>query len=114
MKKDNSGTVPNDFVVIFFVFAFSAIIFGSVFDRFDNWLHDYWLNLRLRFSLSKEDSSVKKLLPGSGPSREIVLVIVDDRSILGIPGLFEGNRSHYAKVIKKLAANNPAGGPSIS
>jgi len=108
LNKQNSGTIPNDFLFLFFFLIIISIAFGSSFDRIDNWFHDYWLNLRLKFSLSSEESIIKKLFPRSTPSREIILAIVDDKSILGIPGLFEGNRSHYATAIRNISANAPA------
>lgn len=86
-----------------------VFLFSGFFAGIDNWLHDLWLSARLRFnSIPGSHASVlHRLAPVVPVNEEITLILIDDRSILGIPGLFQGDRDVYATAIRKLTAHGP-------
>ncbi|MDD2623525.1 MAG: CHASE2 domain-containing protein, partial [Candidatus Riflebacteria bacterium] len=84
------------------------LLFPSLFSKLDAWIHDVWLDLR--FTINRPVSQVsflKSLAPHRPPSDEITIVLVDDRSMLGIPGLYAGDKQFYADVLNKLQKHNP-------
>ena len=103
------GRVAADSIVLFCVGLVFIIFFAGFFARLDNWLHDNWLDLRLKFKARSSVSPglMNAFFPIDGPSQDIVVVIIDDRSILGIPGLFQGNRYIFAQAIRNLSACKP-------
>lgn len=108
-QKQNNGRVAVDSLVIFCIGVFFIIFFSGFFARLDNWLHDSWLDLRLRLNVrsSGPQGLTNALFPLDGPSRDIVVVVIDDRSILGVPGLFQGDREVFARAIRNLSACQP-------
>lgn len=107
--KQNNGRVAVDSLVLFCIGVFFVIFFSGFFARLDNWLHDSWLDLRLRLNVRSSGPAglTNALFPLDGPSRDIVVVVIDDRSILGVPGLFQGDRQVFAQAIRNLAACKP-------
>lgn len=103
------GKIAADSLVLFCAGIIFIMFFSGFFARLDNWLHDNWLDLRLRLNVRSSGSPglMNALLPLDGPSRDIVVVIIDDRSILGIPGLFQGNRYIFAQALRNLSACKP-------
>ncbi|MBU1106712.1 MAG: adenylate/guanylate cyclase domain-containing protein [Candidatus Riflebacteria bacterium] len=108
-RNRRQGRIATDSILLFCVSVAFIIIFSGFFARLDNWLHDNWLDLRLKLRVrsSGSQSLMNALFPVDEPSRDIVVVTIDDRSILGIPGLFQGNRRIFAQAIKNLSACKP-------
>ena len=109
VEKNRFGRVAADSLILFCVGLVFVIFFSGFFARLDNWLHDSWLDLRLRLNVRSSGPAglTNALFPLDGPSREIVVVVIDDRSILGIPGLFQGDRQIFAQAIRNLSACQP-------
>ena len=108
-KRPRTGRIATDSLALFCIGIAFIIVFSGFFARLDNWLHDNWLDLRLKLKArsSGSQSLMNAFFPIDEPSRDIVVVIIDDRSILGIPGLFQGNRRIFAQAINNLAACKP-------
>lgn len=111
MKKKNSSTPIANLGFAFFIML-TIIFFPSLFGKLDAWLHDNWLNGRLyvnRPSLDKSSvvSFFKKLAPTKPTSKEITLVLLDDQSMLNLPGLYDGDRRYFARAVELLAQHNP-------
>ncbi|HNX78147.1 MAG TPA: hypothetical protein PKM56_20925, partial [Candidatus Rifleibacterium sp.] len=109
MSHNRNGRIAAANLVFAGLLLLLFLIFPSLFAGIDNWLHDLWLSARLRInSISQNSLSfIKKLAPVRPVNEEITIILIDDRSILGIPGLFQGDRDVYASAIRKLSANSP-------
>lgn len=91
------------FLILFFVFAFSGL-----FQRLDNWAVDQWFNLRLEHYQKKEKSAGDSwLFPAAPSGNNIILLVIDDTSILSVPGLFKVDRSVFARALRNLKAAQP-------
>jgi adenylate cyclase len=97
--------------LVFVFFLGILFVFSGLFGRLDNWLTDTWFNLRIERNQNKSSASSDSFLfPNDQEGNEIVLVIIDDTSILSIPGLFKGDRSVFARALMNL---KPAGAKVI-
>jgi len=85
------------------------LAFNSFFAGIDNWLHDLWLASRLKINSAQAGkmSGLRQLTPTRPIDEEITVILIDDRSILGIPGLFQGDREIYASAVRQLAKFQP-------
>lgn len=92
--------------MVFLAVLIVLIAFSSFFQRLDNWLVDAWFSFRLLAQTENPDGLSGKFFPRSGDNSQIVLVLVDDNSILSIPGLFKGNRSVFAQALANLKKAN--------
>jgi class 3 adenylate cyclase/CHASE2 domain-containing sensor protein len=111
VKKKNSSTPLANLGFAFFIML-TIIFFPSFFGKLDAWLHDNWLQGRLylnRPTLSKSPvvSFFKKFAPAKPISNEITLVLLDDHSMLNLPGLYDGDRRYFAHAVETLAQHNP-------
>lgn len=106
-----SGRIPTVNLLVFVFFLALLFVFSGLFNRLDNWLTDTWFNLRIeRNQKNASPATASSLFPNDQIGSEIVLVIIDDTSILSIPGLFKGDRSVFAKALMNL---EPAGAKVI-
>lgn len=62
-------------------------------------LQDFYSQLRLKHP--------DQLRTAPGSTDEIILVLIDDQSILGIPELYQGNRRIYAQTLNQINKGNP-------
>lgn len=83
------------------------ILFPGFFAKIDNWLHDTWLALRMKIHAPLSSFSFLKSLAPRKPISEITIVLVDDRTILNSPELYNGDRTLYADAINKIQSHNP-------
>lgn len=104
------GALPTENLVVFLVLVTIILVTQPVFSRIDSWLQDNWLSFKLNSIHQQKDSkkSAMPLLPPESASNDIVLVVIDDQSILGIPGLFQGNRGVFAQALRNLSASKPS------
>ena len=102
MNECKQGKVPALNLLAFCLLLSLIIIFSGLFHRLDNWLTDSWFNLRIDYQGSETKGFFARFFPKSGSSEKIVLVVIDDNSILSIPGLFQGDRSVFAKALNNL------------
>ena len=92
------------FVGLFFV----LLVYGNLCSNLDCWIQDFWQRFRIGVSkLENKNSFLKTVFPVKSYNRDIVLIIIDDRSILGVRGLFENDKSVYAHALNNLNALNP-------
>ncbi|MFZ5952579.1 MAG: CHASE2 domain-containing protein [Candidatus Rifleibacteriota bacterium] len=98
--------IPAIKLLVFFILVLVVIFFSAFFQRLDNWLIDAWFSFRLQSQLENPDGLSARLFPRSGDNSQIVLVLIDDNSILSIPGLFKGNRSVFAQALGNLVKAN--------
>lgn len=106
--KNQKRTLPLANLIFAGSLVVIILLFPSLFSKLDAWIHDVWLDLR--FTINRPVSQVsflKSLAPHRPPSDEITIVLVDDRSMLGIPGLYAGDKQFYADVLNKLQKHNP-------
>lgn len=84
------------------------IVYSGFWSNLDCMLHDFWLRTRFGLNNTEEKSNLaKSLFPVKPINEDIVLIIIDDKSMLGVQGLFNGDRTVYAQALKNLAAMNP-------
>ena len=83
--------------------------FQGLFASLDTWLTDFWLAARLKINSSAAGSLafLRRFTPVQPVNPEITVILIDDRSILGIQGLFQGNREVYAEALNQLNRHNP-------
>ncbi len=84
-------------------------LFQGLFAGLDTWLADLWLSARLKINSSSAGSLsfLRRFTPVPPVNHEITVVLIDDRSVLGIQGLYQGNREVYATAIDQLNRHNP-------
>ncbi len=111
MNKKKSST---PFANLGFAFAIiiSILLFPGFFAKLDTWLHDSWLMGRLyinRPSLSNNSiiKFFKKFTPVKPVTTDITLVLLDDSSMLNLPGLYDGDRQYFADAIEQISKLNP-------
>ncbi len=84
------------------------VLASPLLEKTDYFLHDNWLKLRQKVNAAFEEKSLPRTLLPVHPSPEaITIILIDDRSILEIPGLFQGNRQVFAKAIAILNEARP-------
>ncbi len=92
----------------FFVATLAVLLLAApLFTALDTRLRDYWSRLRLNAAAPSEHPLAAKLgnlLPKPVTPGPVVLVLADDRSILGIHNLYQGNRQAYADVVRIIAS----------
>lgn len=100
--------IPALNLLVFAVLLTVTFVFANLFQRLDSWTADYWFNLRLD-NIQKNQNSEKGsfLFPKGSSGNEIVLVVIDDTSILSVPGLFKRDRSVFARGLRNLQPANP-------
>lgn len=95
-------------LMVFIGLFFVLLVYQNVWSTIDCWIHDFWQNTRIAVNrIENKPEIVKKLFPINSFNKDIVLIIIDDRSVLGVPGLFENDRSVYAKALNNLQDKNP-------
>lgn len=107
-NANNKESIPLANLIFAGSLVVIILLFPGLFGRLDTWLHDIWLNLRLEINkpLSKL-SMLKFLAPNKPVSDEILLVLIDDETILENPAIYNGDRTDLARAINKLQAFNP-------
>jgi adenylate cyclase len=86
------------------------ILMQPVLQRLDIRMRDGWQQCRLAVQAAESGTflgSFRSFFPVPKSPRDVVLVLADDRSVLGIPALYQGNRRVYARVIRNIAACHP-------
>ncbi len=113
ISKSPESAVKTPSLVIwgfFFGTLFLLIAGKSFFSSLDTRLRDFWYRVRIDAGNPSEHPIIGKLAPILPPVKNvenIILVIADDRSVLGIPALFQGDRRVYAQVLKQIGAGKP-------
>lgn len=104
MRKKKTGALPGSSLVMLLFLSAIILLAGPIFKRIDSWLQDNWLTMRLNLNSGKISSNplTSFFFPQPAASDDIVLVLIDDQSILGIPGLFQGNRRVFAQALRNL------------
>lgn len=85
------------------------LFFSSFFGGIDNWFHDLWLAARLKINSASAGSLaiLRQFTPTKPVDEEITIILIDDRSILGLPGLFQGDREIYSRAVRQLTKFQP-------
>ncbi len=84
------------------------IVYSGFWSNLDCMLHDFWLRTRFGLNNTEDKSNLaKNLFPVNPINEDIVLIIIDDKSMLGVQGLFNGDRAVFAQALKNLTAMNP-------
>ena len=85
-------------ILVFVGLFFVLLVYSNLCSNIDCWIQDFWQKFRIGVSrLENKNNILKKLFPVRSYNKDIVLIIVDDKSILGVKGLFEKDRNVYAK-----------------
>lgn len=104
----NSGKIDFINLLVFIGLYFVLIIYGGIWSTLDCYVHDFWQNLRLNINKSSLRSPIsEKLFPVKDFNQDIVLILVDDSSLLRVKGLFENDKSVFAHALNNLAELNP-------
>ena len=108
LAKHKSGKTDVISLTVFICIFFLVVVYGNLLGTVDCWLHDFWQRTRIVFNKAEVvPQFLKKLFPVKSYNKDIVLIVIDDKSVLGVPGLFENDRSVYAKVLENLYELNP-------
>lgn len=101
LNKNGKAAANLIFAGVLLLFVF---LFNGLFAALDNWLQDIWLKARLRINSASASSLafLRTWTPVKPLNEEITVILIDDRSILGVPGLFQGDREVYAEAVRKL------------
>jgi len=95
----------------FFFFSFFILVIGNpLFKILDTRLRDFWFSVRLKAASPAENpfwGKFSSFFPPLPSGKEIVVVLADDRSVLGIPPLFRGDRRVYAQTLKNISEGRP-------
>lgn len=95
-------------ILVFVGLFFVLLVYSNLCSNIDCWIQDFWQKFRIGVSrLENKNNILKKLFPVRSYNKDIVLIIVDDKSILGVKGLFENDRNVYAKALNILNDLNP-------
>ncbi|MBR4329988.1 MAG: CHASE2 domain-containing protein, partial [Candidatus Riflebacteria bacterium] len=95
-------------ILVFVGLFFVLLVYSNLCSYFDFWIQDFWQRLRVGISRMEDKNPVLNyIFPSKSTNYDIVLIMIDDSAILGISGLFEGNRSLYAKALNNLYELNP-------
>ncbi len=91
------------------VLLLCLFFFQGLFAGLDTWLADLWLAARLKINSSSAGNLafLRRFTPVPPVNPEITVVLIDDRSILGIQGLYQGNREIYAGALQQLNRHGP-------
>ncbi len=92
------------------IVALVLIVGQSFFSWFDTRLRDQWFRTQIQASHPTEFpwlAPVAWLIPTFPESRDVVLALVDDRSVLGTPGLFQSDRRAYARLLQLIGQGKP-------
>ena len=95
-------------ILVFVGLFFVLLVYGNLCSNIDCWIQDFWQRFRIGVSkLENKNSVLSKIFPVRSYNKDIVLIIIDDKSMLGVRGLFEGDRSIYAQALMNLKDLNP-------
>jgi adenylate cyclase len=104
--KARSGRISAFFPILFCLIVAFLLLFNGFLFKIDNWLNDAWINFRL--SNQGQESALSNFFFSENlKTDDIVIVAIDDRSILGIPGLFKKDKGVFAKALNNLAGKKP-------
>ena len=105
--NNNQGKTDVLSLLVFVGLFFVLLVYSNLCATIDSWIHDFWQNLRIGLNKLEKNAIVTTLFPAKSVNKDIVLIIIDDRSILGVRGLFENDRSVYAQALRNLKEMNP-------
>ncbi len=105
--NNNQGKTDVLSLLVFVGLFFVLLVYSNLCATIDSWIHDFWQNLRIGLNKLEKNAIVSTLFPAKSVNKDIVLIIIDDRSILGVRGLFENDRSIYAQALRNLKEMNP-------
>ena len=105
--NNNQGKTDVLSLLVFIGLFFVLLVYSNLCATIDSWIHDFWQNLRIGLNKLEKNAIVTTLFPAKSVNKDIVLIIIDDRSILGVRGLFENDRSVYAQALRNLKEMNP-------
>ncbi len=95
-------------ILVFVGLFFVLLVYSNLCSNIDCWIQDFWQKFRIGVSrLENKNNILKRIFPVRSYNKDIVLIIVDDKSILGVKGLFENDRNVYAKGLNILKDLNP-------
>ncbi|MBQ2592963.1 MAG: adenylate/guanylate cyclase domain-containing protein [Candidatus Riflebacteria bacterium] len=104
-KKQGKADVLS--ILVFVGLFFVLLVYSNLCSNIDCWIQDFWQKFRVGISRLENKSILKNIFPVRGYNKDIVLIIVDDKSILGVKGLFENDRNVYARGLRILKDLNP-------
>ena len=91
------------FLNFYFKSKFVLLVYSNLCSNIDCWIQDFWQRFRIGVNRLENSNAVfKALFPVKSFNKDIVLIIIDDKSVLGVKGLFENDRSVYAKALLNL------------
>lgn len=93
---------------VFVGFFFVLLVYNGINSAIDSWIHDFWQNTRIALNrIENKPDLVTKLFPIGSLNKDIVLIVIDDKSMLGVSGLFDNDRGVYAEALRNLKELNP-------
>ncbi|HNV71078.1 MAG TPA: adenylate/guanylate cyclase domain-containing protein, partial [Candidatus Ozemobacteraceae bacterium] len=114
-KSKDTPSFTTRFRSAIVLFGFSVGLILLVFKPFFGWLdtrlRDQWFRTQIHASNPTEFpwlAPIAWLLPPAAQPKDIVLAVIDDRSVLGTPGLFQSDRRAYARLLRLIGEGNPS------
>ena len=105
-NKQKQGKVDVMTLIVFVCLFLVLLVYNNLFSTMDCWLQDFWQQSRI--ILNKSDNKlIKSILPVKSVNPDVVLIIIDDTSLIGIHGLLANDRRLYAQALKNLKELNP-------
>ncbi len=95
--------------LIVFICLFCVLfVYYDTWGIFDCWLQDFWQKTRILFNQPGiKNAFFSKLFPIKSVNDDIVVIGIDDESILSIPGLLNLDKNVFAKALRNLKDLNP-------
>ena len=106
------GKVDIMTLLVFICLFFVLVVYHNFWSKIDCWLQDFWQNARLNINKAQDNQVVdllklKKIFPAKTMNKDIVLIIVDDDSLISLNGLLAQDQGIYAKALENLKNLNP-------
>jgi adenylate cyclase len=90
-------------------FGLFFLLFQGLLTGLDTRLRDFWAVTRLR--LQATENPVGKALAGFLPAvpknHDVCLILIDDHSVLSVPGLYQGDRRVFARALRIIGLGKP-------
>ena len=95
-------------ILVFVGLFFVLLVYSNLCSNFDFWIQDFWQRFRVGISrMENKNAILNAVFPARSTNKDIVLIIIDDKAILGVKGLFENDRRVYAKALQNINGLNP-------
>ena len=109
LKK--TGKTQPETLVVFAILVILLFLGKNTFSRIDNWLLDKWFNLSQNYQYQSDEAKsflTNTIFPKKSLKKDIAIILIDDKSLLRIPGLFKNNKAIYAAALNILHDYSPA------